>query len=205
MSTKPLTQHEIRIRAVQSLYLLEMTPDESVDKAMLFALTNDDRLTSQDSLIPPVLPVAKKSKKSGNVFSFTPNREGGVTKTQESAAEEIDVLPTVESPIETTVLTDKFDDRHKKNLEFLMSLVYGVRAKKDNLDEEISRYLSKNWSISRLTPINRVILRLGAFEILFTETPRVVTINEAIELAKVFNDEKDAKFINAILTQIGQT
>ena len=48
------------------------------------------------------------------------------------------------------------------------------------------------------------MLRLGTFEILFNETPRVVAINEAIELAKAFNDEKDAKFINAILTKIGQ-
>ena len=45
MSTKPLTQHEIRIRAVQALYLLEMTPEESVENAMLFALTNDARLS----------------------------------------------------------------------------------------------------------------------------------------------------------------
>lgn len=201
MSTKPLTQHEIRIRAVQALYLLEMTPDESVEHAMLFALTNDDRLTSQDNPSPVSVPAERKTKQSGNIFSFTPNREGGVTKKQESAVE-IDVLPQVELPVETTILTDKFDDAHKNNLEFLMALVYGVRAKKDNLDQEISQYLAKNWSIKRLTPINRVILRLGAFEMLFTETPRVVTINEAIELAKAFNDEKDAKFINAILTKI---
>lgn len=47
MSTKPLSQHEIHIRAVQSLYQLEMTPDETVEDAMVFALTNDDRLASQ--------------------------------------------------------------------------------------------------------------------------------------------------------------
>lgn len=204
MSTKPLTQHEIRIRAVQALYLLEMTPEESVENAMLFALTNDARLSSQEIAVAPALPVEKKPKKAGNIFSFTPNREGGVTKKQETSDDVIDQVTPVELPVETTVLTDKFDDVHKNNLEFLMALVYGVRAKKDSIDEEISQYLAKNWSIKRLSPINRVILRLGTFEILFNETPRVVAINEAIELAKAFNDEKDAKFINAILTKIGQ-
>src|SRR5574340_269563 len=185
MSTKPLNQHEIRIRTVQALYLLEMIPDETVEDAMMFALTNDARLLSQTLADDTVVAIKKKTKKVGNVFSFTPE-------------------VVVETPIEATILTDRFDDVHKKNLEFLMSLVYGVRAKKVAVDEAISQYLAKNWSIKRLAPINRVILRLGTFEILFSETPRVVAINEAIELAKVFNDEKDAKFINAILTKIGE-
>ena len=62
----------------------------------------------------------------------------------------------------------------------------GSVLKKESIDEEIGQYLEKNWSIKRLSPINRVILRLGTFEILFNETPRVVAINEAIELAKAF-------------------
>ena len=201
MSTKPLSQHEIRIRAVQSLYQLEMTPDETVEDAMVFALTNDDRLASQELVDENPVDLKPKRKGSGTVYSFTPNREGGVTKQAlGSGAEE----PTVVIPAAAYILTDRFDDAHKPNLEFMMALVYGVRAKKTELDEKITAYLAKNWSIKRLSPINRVILRLGAFEILFAETPRIVAINEAIELAKAFNDEKDAKFINAILTKIGE-
>lgn len=203
MSTKPLNQHEIRIRAVQTLYLLEITPDESVEDAMLFALTNDDRLSSLEPLDERPVAVKPKPKKSGNIFSFTPNREGGVTRTSETSNND-EVLPELQvtTPVSVSSLTDKFDDAHQKTLEFLMHLIYGVRAKTSELDEKITTYLAKNWSVKRLAPINRVILRLGAFEILFSETPRVVAINEAIELAKAFNDEKDARFINAILTQI---
>ena len=113
MSTKSLTQHEIRIRAVQALYLLEMAPEESVENAMLFALTNDARLSSQEVDIAPALPVEKKPKKTGNIFSFTPNREGGVTKKQETSDDAIDLVTPVDLPVETTVLTDKFDDVHK--------------------------------------------------------------------------------------------
>ena len=205
MSTKPLSQHEIRIRAVQALYQLEMTPDETVEDAMVFALTNDDRLSSQKLVDENPVAVKPKRKGPGTVYSFTPNREGGVTK-QALGADIADVSPepTVVIPAAAYILTDRFDDVHKPNLEFMMALVYGVRAKKSALDEKMTTYLARNWSIKRLSPINRVILRLGAFEILFAETPRIVAINEAIELAKAFNDEKDAKFINAILNKIGE-
>lgn len=204
MSTKPLSQHEIRIRAVQSLYQLEMTPDETVEDAMVFALTNDDRLASQELVDENPVAVKPKRKGPGTVYSFTPNREGGVTKQALGSSAVSSPEPTVEIPASAYILTDRFDDAHKSNLEFMMALVYGVRAKKIELDDKITTYLSKNWSVKRLSPINRVILRLGAFEILFAETPRIVAINEAIELAKAFNDEKDAKFINAILTKIGE-
>ncbi|GAB2022527.1 hypothetical protein RyT2_16010 [Pseudolactococcus yaeyamensis] len=205
MSTKPLSQHEIRIRAVQSLYQLEMTPDETVEDAMVFALTNDDRLASQEQVAENPVAVKPKRKGSGTVYSFTPNREGGVTK-QALGTDSVTASPepTVVISAAAYVLTDRFDDGHKPNLEFMMALVYGVRAKKAELDAQITTHLAKNWSVKRLSPINRVILRLGAFEILFAETPRIVAINEAIELAKAFNDEKDAKFINAILTKIGE-
>ncbi|PCS03304.1 Transcription termination protein NusB [Lactococcus chungangensis CAU 28 = DSM 22330] len=190
---------------MQALYQLEMTPDETVEDAMVFALTNDDRLSSQELVDENPVAVKPKRKGPGTVYSFTPNREGGVTK-QALGADIADVSPepTVVIPAAAYILTDRFDDVHKPNLEFMMALVYGVRAKKSALDEKMTTYLAKNWSIKRLSPINRVILRLGAFEILFAETPRIVAINEAIELAKAFNDEKDAKFINAILNKIGE-
>lgn len=204
MSTKPLNQHEIRIRAIQALYLLEMIPDTEVSDAMRFALTNDDRLSSQEVVAEQVIAPKPQTKRAARIFEFKPDREGGVSRQQLSgdvpdASEQSVTIPAV-----AYVLTDRFDEAHKPNLEFMMALVYGVRAKQSEIDAQITDHLAKNWSVKRLTPINRIILRLGAFEILFAETPRVVAINEAIELAKTFNDEKDAKFINAILSKIGE-
>lgn len=204
MSTKPLNQHEIRIRALQALYLLDMIPDTEVSDAMRFALTNDDRLTSQEVAAEQVPAPKPQNKRTARIFEFKPNREGGVSRQQISGAEPDLPEQSVTIPAVAYVLTDRFDAVHKPNLEFMMALVYGVRAKQSDLDAQLTTYLAKNWSMKRLSPINRVILRLGAFEILFAETPRVVAINEAIELAKTFNDEKDAKFINAILTKIGE-
>src|SRR5574337_1862956 len=116
MSIKPLNQHEIRIRAVQALYLLEMIPDETVEDAMMFALTNDARLLSQTLADDTVVAIKKKTKKVGNVFSFTPNREGGVTKRQEFTSESVTPEVVVETPIEATILTDRFEDRKSTRL-----------------------------------------------------------------------------------------
>jgi N utilization substance protein B len=85
---------------------------------------------------------------------------------------------------------------------YFTELVDGILEKKNVLDAALSEYLAKGWTFSRLTTIEQALLRLGAYEILFTETPDLVAINEAIELTKDFSDEKSSKFINGMLTNL---
>jgi transcription antitermination factor nusB len=62
--------------------------------------------------------------------------------------------------------------------------------------------LKAGWTLDRLTLVEKNILRLGLYELLeYDETPQLVAVNEAIELAKKFSDEKSSKFINGILSQ----
>ena len=84
---------------------------------------------------------------------------------------------------------------------FLTDLVSGVQAKKDELDKQITQHLKAGWTIERLTLVERNLLRLGVFEITSFDTPQLVAVNEAIELAKVFSDQKSARFINGLLSQ----
>ncbi|HFH9837968.1 TPA: transcription antitermination factor NusB [Streptococcus suis] len=85
---------------------------------------------------------------------------------------------------------------------FLLNLVNGVADYRDELDKELSGRLKAGWTLERLTLIDKNIMRLGLFEILyFEETPDRVAVNEAIELAKEFSDESSAKFINGMLSQ----
>ncbi|MBS4209643.1 transcription antitermination factor NusB [Bacillus sp. FJAT-50079] len=85
---------------------------------------------------------------------------------------------------------------------FLQNLVEGILANKKEIDEEISKHLER-WSIDRLAKVDVNILRIGVFELLFSdEVPDNVAINEAIEIAKLFGDEKSGKFINGILSKI---
>lgn len=89
-----------------------------------------------------------------------------------------------------------------KVLSFARELVNGVAEKQEEIDKVIERY-SKNWKLSRMSAIDRNILRLATYELLFRpDIPPKVSINEAVELAKAFGTEESASFVNGILDAI---
>jgi N utilization substance protein B len=83
-------------------------------------------------------------------------------------------------------------------IAFARSLVSGVRRNREELDALLSR-TADNWSVERMAATDRNVLRLGAYEILYAETPDPVAINEAVELAKRFGSAQSAQFVNGIL------
>lgn len=85
---------------------------------------------------------------------------------------------------------------------FYEQLVVETLEKKDEIDERLIENL-KNWRLDRLGNVERTILRMAAYELLYVETiPDKVTINEAVELAKSFADEEAAKLVNGVLGNI---
>ena len=82
--------------------------------------------------------------------------------------------------------------------EFALTLILGVRRNRDELDGLLTK-TADNWSIDRMAATDRNVLRLGVFEMLYTETPGRVAINEAVELAKRFGSGQSAQFVNGIL------
>lgn len=84
---------------------------------------------------------------------------------------------------------------------FLLNLVSGIQAQKEELDKQINQHLKSGWTVERLTLVEKNLLRLGIFEITSFDTPQLVAVNEAIELAKNFSDQKSARFINGLLSQ----
>lgn len=84
---------------------------------------------------------------------------------------------------------------------FVNELVYGVLEKKEQLDNLANKYL-ENWNIDRLGITDKAILEIAIYEIIYTETPNVVCINEGIELSKKYSDEKVAKMINGVLDKV---
>jgi N utilization substance protein B len=85
--------------------------------------------------------------------------------------------------------------------EFVRNLVYGVVTHLDELDETANKYM-KNWTIDRIDKTGAAILRIGLYEILFEDTPNIVAINEAVELAKKYSDDNVRKIINAVLDKV---
>ena len=89
--------------------------------------------------------------------------------------------------------------------EFSDFLIKGVTENRDFIDSVISKYAT-NWQIQRMPIIDRNILRLATFELLFAEDiPPKVSINEAIEMAKRYGDKDSGKFVNGVLDKINKT
>ncbi len=85
---------------------------------------------------------------------------------------------------------------------YLKELVDGVAAHREELDALIARY-SEHWRLERMTMVDRNLLRLAVFELLYQpKIPPKVVINEAIELAKRYGSEESGAFVNGILDQI---
>lgn len=92
--------------------------------------------------------------------------------------------------------------KHKSDFEFARDLLTAVVQHQDVLDSFI-RSKTSNWQFERIAVIDMLLLRMGICELLyFPEIPPKVTINEAIEIAKVFSTEKSGQFINGILDAV---
>lgn len=86
--------------------------------------------------------------------------------------------------------------------DFIANLVHGVQSKQTELDD-IIRPVAPEWPIEQIARMDRVILRIGAYELLFEDgVPPKVAINEAVELAKAFGGDNSSKFINGVLGTI---
>jgi len=90
-----------------------------------------------------------------------------------------------------------------KQREFALGLFEGVIQNLDKVDEAIKTHL-KEWDFERLGSIERATLRLGAYEIIFTDLDPAVIINEAVEISKSFAAEQSPKFINGVLDAIAK-
>ena len=90
----------------------------------------------------------------------------------------------------------------KTIFNFSEKLVKGIERKIVDIDQNISNFAT-NWQLKRMATIDRNVLRIGVFEILFAEKiPPKVAINEAVELAKKYGDTDSSKFVNGILDKI---
>ena len=106
--------------------------------------------------------------------------------------------------IETFV--DNYEDNIKElDLDYIKETLEGVEQHKSEIDSIIESNL-QNWKIDRISKVNLTILRMGVYEIMFaSEVPDKVALNEAIELGKVYSDEKSVSFINGVLDKVLKT
>ena len=85
--------------------------------------------------------------------------------------------------------------------EFVNDIVSGILKNKKELIRLDNKYLN-DWTMDRLNKVDQAILLLGTYELMYTDTPSVVSINEAIELSKKYSEEAVTKMINGVLDKI---
>ncbi|MEX0824872.1 MAG: transcription antitermination factor NusB [Pirellulaceae bacterium] len=113
---------------------------------------------------------------------------------------EADINPGRERESSYAFIRSRMQGR-KALTEFADQLLAGTLLHRDVIDRRLSQWAT-NWSISRMAVTDRNILRLGAHEILFTETPGRVAINEALLLARRYGDVNSPRFVNGVLDKL---
>ena len=98
-------------------------------------------------------------------------------------------------------IDDVINEQLEIKNDFVNDIVKGVIENLDNIDTTANKYLDK-WRIDRLGFTDQAILRMAIYELMYTDTPDLVCINEAIELAKEYSDDKVVKMINGVLDKI---
>ena len=98
-------------------------------------------------------------------------------------------------------LNDLIKEQLEVENSFVNDTINGILTNRDKITELANKYLNE-WSLDRLNKVDQAILSLGIYELMYTDTPSVVSINEAIELSKKYSDEKVTKMINGVLDKI---
>lgn len=98
-------------------------------------------------------------------------------------------------------LEDLITENLEIDNEFVKEIVYGVITHNNEIIEIANSNL-KDWDINRIDKTGAAILKMAIYELKYTDTPEVVVINEAIELAKTYSDDSVRKIINAVLDRI---
>ena len=104
---------------------------------------------------------------------------------------------------ETVELFVENNNNGDNNVEkYLKSMANGIIENNKEIEEKISSNLKKDWNLSRVSKVEIAILKVAIYEILYTETPFKVAINEAVELAKKYGEDKSSSFVNGVLANI---
>lgn len=98
-------------------------------------------------------------------------------------------------------LNDLIKEQIEVENEFVNSCVEGIINNQNEINKLANKYMN-NWTIDRLNKVDKAILSLAIYELMYTDTPSVVAINEAIELSKKYSEEAVTKMLNGILDKI---
>ncbi len=113
---------------------------------------------------------------------------------------EIQQSDNLEEQIELFIESNEIKDKEAK--KYIEEVILGIKEKQTDILKAIEQNLKSDWKISRISKMDLAILKLAIYEIKYNEIPYKVAINEAVELAKKYGEDKSKNFVNGILASI---
>lgn len=113
---------------------------------------------------------------------------------------EIQKAEDIEEQIELFFESNDIKDQEAK--KYIKDAILGIKEKETDILKGIEQNLKSDWKLSRIAKLDLAILKLAIYEIRYNDIPYKVAINEAVELAKKYGEDKSKKFVNGILASI---
>ncbi len=113
---------------------------------------------------------------------------------------EIQNTENIEEQIELFFESNEIDNEEAQ--KYIKNVILGIEKNKDTILNEIQKNLKEDWKLSRISKMDLSILKLAIFEIKYNDIPYKVAINEAVELAKKYGEDKSKNFVNGILASV---
>lgn len=113
---------------------------------------------------------------------------------------EIQKAEDIEEQIELFFESNKIKDQEAK--KYIKNVILGIKEKEADILKGIEQNLKSDWKLSRISKLDLAILKLAIYEIKYNEIPYKVAINEAVEIAKKYGEDKSKNFVNGILASI---
>lgn len=106
----------------------------------------------------------------------------------------------IQEQVELYLESNNIEDEKAKT--YINETINGIKRNQDDILKNIEINLKEDWKLSRISTIDLAILEIAIYEIKYTEVPYKVSINEAVELAKKYGEDKSKKFVNGVLASI---
>ena len=90
----------------------------------------------------------------------------------------------------------------KDAIDYIKDIIIGTNKNNSEIEKTISENIKSDWDISRISKIDLTLLKLGIYEIVYSKLPYKVVINEVVELAKKYGDDKSKSFVNGVLAGV---
>ena len=113
---------------------------------------------------------------------------------------EIQKVDNIQEQVDLYFESNNIKDEETK--KYITDAILGIEKNKAEILSDIEKNLKEEWKLNRISKMDLSVLKLAIYEIKFSEVPYKVSINEAVELAKKYGEDKSKKFVNGILASI---